>query len=77
VARPGDIRFDEVPDPANRTPTDAVVAIATGAICGTDLHIVRGTKEILMANELIGRRVAFLASNEGVERPELVTPGRR
>ena len=39
----GDIRLDEVDDPTVQEPTDAVVRITQSAICGTDLHMVRGT----------------------------------
>ncbi|HET7611595.1 MAG TPA: zinc-dependent alcohol dehydrogenase [Rhodanobacteraceae bacterium] len=39
----GDIRVDQVPDPAIEQPTDAIVRITASAICGTDLHMVRGT----------------------------------
>ena len=38
----GDIRLDEVPDPTIQDPTDAIVEITASAICGTDLHFVRG-----------------------------------
>ena len=34
----GDIRLDDVPEP-----TDAIVRLTASAICGTDLHMVRGT----------------------------------
>jgi len=39
----GDIRLDTVADPRIEQPTDAVVRLTSSAICGTDLHMVRGT----------------------------------
>lgn len=39
----GEISVDEVPVPVIKEPTDAIVRITTSAICGTDLHFVRGT----------------------------------
>jgi threonine dehydrogenase-like Zn-dependent dehydrogenase len=39
----GDIRLDDVPEPKIEQPTDAVVRLTASAICGTDLHFVRGT----------------------------------
>ncbi|MFF4024089.1 MULTISPECIES: hypothetical protein [Nocardia] len=39
----GDIRLDVVDDPKIQEPTDAIVQIISSAICGTDLHLVRGT----------------------------------
>ncbi|GAB2751121.1 hypothetical protein GCM10027090_21950 [Sinomonas soli] len=38
----GDIRLDDVPEPTLRDPHDAIVRITRSAICGTDLHMVRG-----------------------------------
>ncbi|MFI1165476.1 alcohol dehydrogenase catalytic domain-containing protein [Streptomyces sp. NPDC020801] len=37
-----DIRYEDVPDPAVTSPTDAVVQVTTAGICGSDLHIYRG-----------------------------------
>ena len=39
----GDIRLDDVPEPQVQEPTDAVVRLTASAICGTDLHMIRGT----------------------------------
>ena len=39
----GDVRLDKVPDPKIKESTDAIVRLTAGAICGTDLHFVRGT----------------------------------
>lgn len=39
----GDIRLDDVPEPELAEATDAIVRITMSAICGTDLHFVRGT----------------------------------
>ncbi|MFJ9898336.1 zinc-dependent alcohol dehydrogenase family protein [Streptomyces sp. NPDC091280] len=39
---PGQSSWDEVPDPAIKEPTDAVVRVTAVTICGTDLHILKG-----------------------------------
>lgn len=39
----GDICLDDVPEPQVEEPTDAVVRLTASAICGTDLHMIRGT----------------------------------
>ena len=39
----GDIRLDDVPEPKIQDPTDAIVRLTASAICGTDLHFIRGT----------------------------------
>jgi threonine dehydrogenase-like Zn-dependent dehydrogenase len=39
----GDIRLDDVSEPHIKAENDAIVALTASAICGTDLHMVRGT----------------------------------
>lgn len=34
----GDVRIEEIPDPAIENPTDAIVRITRSCICGSDLH---------------------------------------
>ncbi|MBE8471991.1 zinc-dependent alcohol dehydrogenase family protein [Streptomyces justiciae] len=40
--RPGQSSWEDVPDPAVKEPTDAIVRVDTVTICGTDLHILKG-----------------------------------
>jgi len=54
----GDIRLDEVPDPALQDDEDAIVRLTASAICGTDLHFVRGT--------MAGMRSGTILGHEGV-----------
>ena len=39
---PGDIRFEEVDDPAVRKPSDALVRVVASCVCGSDLWPYRG-----------------------------------
>lgn len=50
----GDIRLDDIPEPQIEQPTDAFVRITTAAICGTDLHFVRGTAPGMRPGQTIG-----------------------
>jgi threonine dehydrogenase-like Zn-dependent dehydrogenase len=50
----GDIRLDDVPEPTLREPTDAIVRITASAICGTDLHFVRGTMAGMKEGTILG-----------------------
>jgi threonine dehydrogenase-like Zn-dependent dehydrogenase len=50
---PGDIRVSEVADPALEQPTDAIVKVAAGCICGSDLWPYRGENPI-QAGSTIG-----------------------
>lgn len=64
----GDIRIDTVPDPDVTETTDAVVRLTASAICGTDLHMVRGT--------LGGMKPGTILGHEGVGIVETVGPPR-
>ncbi len=50
----GDIRLDDVPNPTILKPTDALVRITASAICGTDLHMVRGTMPGMKPGTILG-----------------------
>jgi threonine dehydrogenase-like Zn-dependent dehydrogenase len=50
----GDIGLDDVADPKIKEPTDAIIRITTSAICGTDLHFVRGTMAGMRAGTVLG-----------------------
>lgn len=54
----GDIRLDDAPEPRLEAPTDAIVRLTASAICGTDLHMVRGT--------LPGMKPGTILGHEGV-----------
>lgn len=46
IHAPGDIRLSEVPDPTIDQPTDAIVRVVAGCICGSDLWPYRGENPI-------------------------------
>lgn len=50
----GDIRLDEVPEPVLVADTDAIVRLTASAICGTDLHFVRGTMAGMVPGTVLG-----------------------
>jgi threonine dehydrogenase-like Zn-dependent dehydrogenase len=50
----GDIRLDDVPEPKIEQPTDVIVKITSSAICGTDLHMVRGTFADMVPGTILG-----------------------
>ncbi len=82
----GDIRLDEVPEPKLKTDTDAIVRITTSAICGTDLHMVRGTLPNMLPGtvlghegvgvvERVGRGVRNLSEGDRVVIPSTIACG--
>ncbi|WP_433506991.1 alcohol dehydrogenase catalytic domain-containing protein [Pseudonocardia halophobica] len=66
---PGDIALSDVPDPTPRDPGDAVVRLTVSVICGTDLHMIRGT--------MPGMRPGTVLGHEGVGVVEEVGAGVR
>lgn len=50
----GDIRLDEVSEPQIESSTDAIVRLTASAICGTDLHFVRGTVPGMVPGTILG-----------------------
>src|SRR5690348_237305 len=50
----GDIRLEDVKEPKIKEPTDAIVALIASAICGTDLHLIRGTVSGMQAGTILG-----------------------
>jgi len=50
----GDIRVSEEPDPKLQQRTDAIVRLTASAICGTDLHMVRGTMPGMEPGTILG-----------------------
>jgi len=65
----GDIRVDDVPEPKLQDPNDAIVRLTASAICGTDLHFVRGT--------MSGMKPGTILGHEGVGIVEEVGPNVR
>ncbi|WAP68656.1 alcohol dehydrogenase catalytic domain-containing protein [Jiella pelagia] len=64
-----DIRLDNVPDPTIKEPTDAIVRLTSSAICGTDLHMIRGSMPGMTEGTILG--------HEGIGIVEEVGPGVR
>src|SRR5688572_2095331 len=44
--RPGDVRFEDVPDPSILHPTDAILRLSATCICGSDLWPYRGLQPV-------------------------------
>lgn len=50
----GDIRLDDVREPELKKSTDAIVRLTASAICGTDLHMIRGTMSGMKEGTILG-----------------------
>ncbi len=63
----GDIRLEEVPEPGLEEKTDAIVRITTSAICGTDLHFIRGTVPGMRPGTILGHEAVGVIEALGEE----------
>ncbi|MEU5529540.1 zinc-dependent alcohol dehydrogenase family protein [Micromonospora chersina] len=82
---PNDVRVEEVPDAAVRTPTDAVVRVVLACICGSDLWAYRGVAqrqpgqrighEFLGVVEAVGAEVASVRVGDLVVAPFVWSDG--
>ena len=62
---PGDIRLDEVPKPKLKDKTDAIVRLTLSAICGTDLHFIRGTLPGVKSGTVLGHEGVGVVESVG------------
>jgi threonine dehydrogenase-like Zn-dependent dehydrogenase len=79
IHAPGDIRLSDVPDPVIEAPTDAIVRVVAGCICGSDLWPYRGENDITPGAtigheavgvvEEVGREVASFRAGDFVVIP--------
>ncbi|WP_101257464.1 zinc-dependent alcohol dehydrogenase [Streptomyces barkulensis] len=71
-----DVRVDEVPDPAIREPTDAVVRITSSGLCGSDLHLYDVLTPFMTEGDILGHEPMGIVEEVGPEVPDL-SPGDR
>nr|WP_156000120.1 alcohol dehydrogenase catalytic domain-containing protein [Streptomonospora sp. PA3] len=57
--------MDDVAEPAIEHPQDAIVQITTSAICGTDLHMVRGTLPGMVPGTVLGHEGVGVVAEVG------------
>ncbi|HEX6472036.1 MAG TPA: zinc-dependent alcohol dehydrogenase [Streptosporangiaceae bacterium] len=63
----GRISVDNVADPTLGEPTDAIVRITASAICGTDLHFVRGSMPGMRPGTILGHEAVGTVEALGPE----------
>jgi threonine dehydrogenase-like Zn-dependent dehydrogenase len=61
----GDIRVEDVPEPKIEQPTDAIIRITASAICGTDLHMIRGTMPGMKPGTILGHEAVGIVEETG------------
>lgn len=63
----GDIRMDDIKEPKIKESTDAIIRITASAICGTDLHFVRGTMPGMVPGTVLGHEAVGVVEELGAD----------
>ena len=71
-----DVRVDEVPDPAIKEPTDAVIRVTSSGICGSDLHLYEVMGPFMSEGDILGHEPMGVVEEVG-HGVEQITPGDR
>src|SRR5689334_25169254 len=72
----GDIRLESIAEPKIQKPNDAIVRLTASAICGTDLHLVRGTMPGMVPGTVLGHEAVGVVEETGTAVRGF-TPGDR
>jgi alcohol dehydrogenase len=73
---PGQSAWEEIPDPAIKEPTDAIVRVDSVTICGTDLHILKGDVPEVRPGTVLGHEAVGEIMEVGSD-VRTVRPGDR
>ncbi|MGV9628654.1 zinc-dependent alcohol dehydrogenase family protein [Streptomyces sp. NPDC003487] len=73
---PGQSSWEDVPDPAVKEPTDAIVRVDAVTICGTDLHILKGDVPEVRPGTVLGHEAVGEVVDVGAD-VRTVRPGDR
>ncbi|GIH52708.1 Threonine dehydrogenase [Microbispora rosea] len=71
-----DVRVEEVPDPAIKEPTDAIIRVTTTAICGSDLHLYEVLGPFIGEGDILGHEPMGIVEEVGAEVTH-ISPGDR
>ena len=63
----GDIRLEDVPEPEIQASTDALIEITASAICGSDLHLVRGSVPGMKPGTILGHEAVGVVTDVGAD----------
>jgi threonine dehydrogenase-like Zn-dependent dehydrogenase len=71
-----DVRVEQVPDPALKEPTDAIVRITSTGICGSDLHLYEVLGPFLEEGDILGHEPMGVVEEVGSQVTS-IAPGDR
>ena len=72
----GDVRLENVREPKVKEPSDALIRVTASAICGTDLHFIRGTLSGMKPGTILGHAAVGVVEEVGKDVRNL-RPGDR
>jgi threonine dehydrogenase-like Zn-dependent dehydrogenase len=72
----GDIKIKNVPEPKIKEDFDAIIKITSCAICGTDLHMIRGTLGPMKSGTILGHEGVGIVEEVG-KKVKNLKPGDR
>jgi len=61
----GKVSLETVPEPKLQKPSDAIIRITSSAICGTDLHFIRGTAAGMKEGRILGHEAVGIVEEVG------------
>jgi threonine dehydrogenase-like Zn-dependent dehydrogenase len=62
-----DVRVEDVPDPAIKEPTDAIVRITSSGLCGSDLHLYEVLSPYMAEGDILGHEPMGVVEEVGAE----------
>lgn len=72
----GDVRVEDVADPAIEDPTDAIIRVTSSAICGSDLHLYDVLGPFLKRGDILGHEAMGIVEQIGSEVSSLTVGDR-
>ena len=66
-----DVRVEEVPDPAIKEPTDAIIRITSTGLCGSDLHLYEILGPFMTEGDVLGHEPMGIVEEVGAEVGDL------
>jgi threonine dehydrogenase-like Zn-dependent dehydrogenase len=71
-----DVRVTDVPDPRIQEPNDAIIAVTSTAICGSDLHLYGVLGPYLHAGDVLGHEAMGVVTEVGADITNLAVGDR-
>jgi len=71
-----DVRYADVETPRVQSPTDVLVKVKAGGICGSDIHVAHGTNIFATYPRIVGHEIAGVVEEVGTQVGKLCVGDR-